>query len=57
MVKILIGFLGAIALMRYLSEGVITDDQRAQIEQNAKALFQTGVQDAEGVVETTTLVQ
>ncbi len=41
MAKFLIGVLAGIALMRYLSDGVLTDDQKAQIEQNASGLFQT----------------
>ena len=50
MFKYAIGVLAGIALMRYLSDGVITDEQRNQISQNAKDLFQSGMDYAQKAV-------
>ena len=42
MLKVLVGFFAGIAIMRYLSDDVITDEQKNQIAQNARNLFQNG---------------
>jgi len=42
MLKLLVGFFAGIAIMRYLSDDVITEDQKNQIAQNARNMLQSG---------------